>query len=1306
MIHHYGAQVRQCLGVCLAVAGWMLAPPAAADALDQAYWRTFYILPIGGYDNTPGSSNYLGLVRERLLAQTGGVQPANIKAGFSMTANFISSTYDSYYDYLYNPAYAPWEMDTYVPLAWAHNLPYGVHFNGTPWADPADQSMEVLSNYLEKNAGGALLQRDRLGRIRRSAVTQEPTSNEYYDGFGDMLEMQLTLSRNATVVQDYMARNCRVAMRLLGWHREQHPDLLVFASMSSEYSQNANANSEYCDYSTWSQQEFRDWLGGTGLYAGQGQYASLSAFNAAFSGASGFPYPTWAAVTPPTTVDWSTSTANGRWWNQWHAFRIIQVRNMVQAQIRWSRQAGWSPDQLFGHQIPFDPASTDSTKRKIASPWTTAFVDDGGNGITTYGTDAANATIFNAMYTNDHSWGIFEWNRLDASMAVNLAALNAVWNGRAHLLSPYNWYGQPTYQILDKPLQAALAQFIYERRTNVWTGLNYWEVTPVARDAIWGMNEAGEIENHSGVSQLQVTNGVLYGTVDNADALLWCAVDDSAHYVMADNYQAASFRLYLTNAVAGTGKLVWVDEADAMYALDFTARAGWNVYHLNLANHAAWREKRIKAIALRPGTPPAGSAFALDWVRLEAQPCWHFDNVNEIYGAQNLGALDVSGGSVNAITATDDGYFYLATDKRDPSQDADRAGIDADYFTQVRVRMNSSASGMGQLYWWQRGSPAFWHEFPVQAGTHTYAIDLAVQTNWAGTVTRLRLDPVNMPGATVQVSYVAITPRLLPPRMASDDLVLNTCAPVFLWDGAVEPDDPGITYTVQLADDFFFTNIVYAADGVTGDRHYYAGDLRDGLHWWRVGATSATGARAPWPVPMPVFLRPWTFDRSADIWLANDCSAPLVTNGIWQTTTTGADPYLYFNIGNGRGINADLYKVFRCRVKVGTAAANGAQFIFLPRGGSYHAVDLTLPADNQWHDLAIDLRANPDWTGAIQYARLDPGAQAGLTVALDLACMMPTNAMVTSATWDGGGTDNSWDTPANWVGNNAPLSDAAVVFAGATRLAPSNAAAGRNISGITFANGAGAFTVGGATLTNSGNIVNHSGVPQAISLNLVARGAGWQADTRGGDLVLQGVLAGNATALVKLSSNMLSLAHAGNTYSGATIVSAGTLRVSGRTGSGAVSVAGSATIEGSGVVNAPLTLASDATLAPGPGLATLAINGALLCNAGAQYAWQAADAGSADLVSVTGTLHLPGAPDSMTVNVFRASGTPYGPYVLCSTTTGINGASNAVRLVYHDGLEGAPHPAVNSTTLTVNLVPEPGVCCALAFLGLLLLRRA
>ncbi len=111
-----------------------------------------------------------------------------------------------------------------------------------------------------------------------------------------------------------------------------------------------------------------------------------------------------------------------------------------------------------------------------------------------------------------------------------------------------------------------------------------------------------------------------------------------------------------------------------------------------------------------------------------------------------------------------------------------------------------------------------------------------------------------------------------------------------------------------------------------------------------------------------------------------------------------------------------------------------------------------------------------------------------------LGCLVCIGGTVSiAATWTGGGGDNNWTTAGNW-GGAAPISPEALIFAGTTRLAPTNDfAALTQFNGITFDATAGAFTLGGNSITLGGatatpivinGVDNNSANLQTINLGL------------------------------------------------------------------------------------------------------------------------------------------------------------------------------------------------------------------------------
>lgn len=155
-----------------------------------------------------------------------------------------------------------------------------------------------------------------------------------------------------------------------------------------------------------------------------------------------------------------------------------------------------------------------------------------------------------------------------------------------------------------------------------------------------------------------------------------------------------------------------------------------------------------------------------------------------------------------------------------------------------------------------------------------------------------------------------------------------------------------------------------------------------------------------------------------------------------------------------------------------------------------------------------------------------------------------TPAFAANFTWSGSGGDNNWSTAANWRGGVVAVSGPsnALIFAGSLRLGPI-ADSPFSLSGLTFASGAGAFTLTGTTLTlsNSGTITNSSSSTQSIAVSdIVLLGSStWNAAS--GQMNVSSVLTGTG-GITKIGTNVLTLS-ASNAYTGTTTLTAGTLAI-------------------------------------------------------------------------------------------------------------------------------------------------------------------
>ncbi len=126
-----------------------------------------------------------------------------------------------------------------------------------------------------------------------------------------------------------------------------------------------------------------------------------------------------------------------------------------------------------------------------------------------------------------------------------------------------------------------------------------------------------------------------------------------------------------------------------------------------------------------------------------------------------------------------------------------------------------------------------------------------------------------------------------------------------------------------------------------------------------------------------------------------------------------------------------------------------------------------------------------------------PARRASILYAAASLAVISAPAHAAVKTWDGGGSDDNWQTGANWNADTAPLADDQLVFAGNIRLnAANDFAAGTLFNGISFAPDAGAFNLSGNAVTitrgigapanngtvTGGGIANNSPANQTLGL--------------------------------------------------------------------------------------------------------------------------------------------------------------------------------------------------------------------------------
>lgn len=209
-----------------------------------------------------------------------------------------------------------------------------------------------------------------------------------------------------------------------------------------------------------------------------------------------------------------------------------------------------------------------------------------------------------------------------------------------------------------------------------------------------------------------------------------------------------------------------------------------------------------------------------------------------------------------------------------------------------------------------------------------------------------------------------------------------------------------------------------------------------------------------------------------------------------------------------------------------------------------------------------------------------------------VACLAVIAGSVTlnaaTVTWDGGGTDNNFNTAANWAGDVVPAVNSDLVFAGTVRTTPSyNGASGNDYNSITFAAGASAFTF---SSTNSARldllygVTNSSSNDQTVSavLGLKAGSHVIATGATGKNLTLSGAISDESSAApggLEIQANTGTVyLNAANTFTGGVTLTSGTLQLGNAAALGAYK-SGAVNVVNGGTLNVNSSSANSYTLA-------------------------------------------------------------------------------------------------------------------------------
>ncbi len=615
-----------------------LIDPRALDRWAAFTPRTsepFHLLPaLSGLDL--GGANELDTIYAPYLSST-------VRVGFRVPILYLRTTKGAAHDWVFDPDWDPTRKcgerriaDDSLNAALAHSiakhLPVLVTLNGGIWADAyCDVPEWDVNDKLEQDTAN-----DQWNE------KNEVMPDDYLKSLPGSLDApqlarSLTFNVYATEVRRYQKRNLQQAGTILARFARTHPDLFVGINLDPDtYLNPFFSEAQWYDYNPGTVRQFREWLAGTGPYAGRagGALPDLSAYRrpqplslAEVNRLAGQQWRAWQDVDPPRRFsrDPARPFWQDAWVHEWENFRRHLVHLHYSELAAWLVEAGISADRIWSSQGLMPPRG-DAMSFAIALTSPTRNYDSGGVtltgskprlghlGVILYGEAAVNGvqmdngrSLFATLASIDPRWAVGEYNTADLrdptappTYAAAYRGLRDLWNYGARYVSPMAWngsngafVGQPGYSTFtawrNTPLESAARDFLLAR-AGLPLDASLWTFgTPSHVDGDGWIAEQGRITLGKGT--LTVAPDANGRAILLSPADLPASVRRANEFVLGVDSQAGLRRLRVQGRAAGGG---WRTLADA-----------------------AGSDLRETAAGIAVTRAPGDRALAVDQLRLE-----------------------------------------------------------------------------------------------------------------------------------------------------------------------------------------------------------------------------------------------------------------------------------------------------------------------------------------------------------------------------------------------------------------------------------------------------------------------------------------------------------------------------------------------------------------------------------------------------------------------------------------------------------------------------------------------------------------
>jgi hypothetical protein len=503
-----------------------LVPPAALaqwkplyEQRDGERLRPFYIAPALSGSRLGGASE-LDVAYSEYLSPT-------YRTGMRVPVLYLRTTLGAAGDWVFDPDWdierrcgekriAEDSLSSVLSYSLEHRLPVLVTLNGGIWADAGCDVPEWdVNDHLEAdpancqwNEKNEVMPDDYLKHLSGSIESPE-------------LARSLTFNAYAMKNRHYKRRNLQAAGRLVMAFAREHPELFIGIALDADtYIDPFFDEKQWYDYNPGTLRQFREWLAGSGPYAGRAApgVPDLSRYRrrhpltlADVNRLAGKSWSKWNEVDPPRVFPHEGKPFwEDPWTHEWEVFRRHLVHLHYDDLARWLTEVGVPKSKIFSSQgfiAPYLPAMPfalyiESPSKNYDTGGMSvegAIPRDGHLGAIVYGKSAENdirveggANLFATFHAMDPGWAVVEFNTADfrtpnelPTYAMGYRTLREMFNYGARFASPMAWNGsngvnagKPSYVSFtawrNTPLEEAMRDFAVAHAyvpvgTRLWT---------------------------------------------------------------------------------------------------------------------------------------------------------------------------------------------------------------------------------------------------------------------------------------------------------------------------------------------------------------------------------------------------------------------------------------------------------------------------------------------------------------------------------------------------------------------------------------------------------------------------------------------------------------------------------------------------------------------------------------------------------------------------------------------------------------------------------------------------------------------